>query len=48
MSYCIKFKIGSPLPILGKITTSYTNHGIVIPVGGSLRVTHSQNGRIPD
>ena len=47
-SYWVTFKSGSLPPILGKTLTSRANHGTARPGSGSLRETHSQNGRIRD
>ena len=47
-SYWVIFKSGSLPPILGKTSTSRANRGTSRPGSGSLRETHSQNGRILD
>src|SRR5260221_14389832 len=47
-SYWAIFTSGSLPPILGKTSTSRVNHGTAGLGRGSLKATHSQNGRIPD
>src|SRR5260221_967185 len=47
-NYVKIFEIGSPLPILGKITTSPAIRAMKGQRRGSFRAIHSRNGHHPD
>jgi len=48
INYCKMSEIGSPLPILGKITISLAIHAMKGRRRGSLRAIYSRNGNHPD